>query len=372
MPSNQRSGSSTKVEESSLGDENGQKNDTSLDELHYLAGGTDIKGLEAYATGIFAVLLLRFRESLKVTTLSRIAQGTVDPNSVNATQIGSLKGSSLQFNRHPVKGIEFLKSYSLVENTPVSVAQFLRNTPSLDKAMIGDYLGQHEEFPLVVKHAYADSMNFSEMKFHTAIREFLRGFRLPGEAQKIDRIMENFVGCCFYGFLFFVVTVQIIQDDTAGMGKRSKNSEAEERGMGIIVILNLALLRSQTERDILQSLDHLFLPTLYAYFDLKIVFIGGVLRGWVTTLSRIAQGTVDPNSINATQIESLKGSSLRFVYCCRESQIRMKSKYQLRKIIQLQNLKETLRKSKLISVEAAIYEAIIGDYLGQHEEFKFY
>nr|GFB27739.1 HOPM interactor 7 [Tanacetum cinerariifolium] len=43
MPSNQRSGSSTKVEESSLGDENGQKNDTSLDELHYLTGGTDIK-----------------------------------------------------------------------------------------------------------------------------------------------------------------------------------------------------------------------------------------------------------------------------------------------------------------------------------------
>lgn len=124
----------------------------------------------------------------------------------------------MQFNRHPVKGIEFLKSNSLVENTPVSIAQFLRNTPSLDKvqyliynslmpfqnypfftilcldfqAMIGDYLGQHEEFPLAVMHAYVDSMSFSEMKFHTAIREFLRGFRLPGEAQKIDRIMEKF------------------------------------------------------------------------------------------------------------------------------------------------------------------------------------
>ncbi|GJZ19419.1 brefeldin A-inhibited guanine nucleotide-exchange protein 5 [Tanacetum coccineum] len=36
-----------------------------------------------------------------------------------------------------------------------AVAQFLRNTPSLDKAMIGDYLGQHEEFPLAVKNAYA-------------------------------------------------------------------------------------------------------------------------------------------------------------------------------------------------------------------------
>lgn len=58
--------------------------------------------------------------------------------------------------------------------------------------MIGDYLGHHEEFPLAVMHAYVDSMKFSGMKFGTAIREFLRGFRLPGEAQKIDRIMEKF------------------------------------------------------------------------------------------------------------------------------------------------------------------------------------
>nr|GEU37727.1 HOPM interactor 7 [Tanacetum cinerariifolium] len=47
------------------------------------------------------------------------------------------------------------------------------------KAMIGNYLGQHEEFPLAVMHAHVDSMNFNEMKFHTAICEFLRGFWLP-------------------------------------------------------------------------------------------------------------------------------------------------------------------------------------------------
>lgn len=58
--------------------------------------------------------------------------------------------------------------------------------------MLGDYLGQHEEFPLAVMHAYVDYMNFSSMKFDVAIREFLKGFRLPGEAQKIDRIMEKF------------------------------------------------------------------------------------------------------------------------------------------------------------------------------------
>lgn len=58
--------------------------------------------------------------------------------------------------------------------------------------MIGDYLGQHEDFPVSVMHAYVDSMKFSGMKFSTAIRELLSGFRLPGEAQKIDRIMEKF------------------------------------------------------------------------------------------------------------------------------------------------------------------------------------
>ncbi|OWM73823.1 hypothetical protein CDL15_Pgr015123 [Punica granatum] len=104
----------------------------------------------------------------------------------------TLEAAISEFNRKSVKGIEFLISNKLVENYPVSVAQFLRNTASLDKAMIGDYLGQHEEFPLAVMHAYVDSMKFSGMKFDIAIREFLKGFRLPGEAQKIDRIMEKF------------------------------------------------------------------------------------------------------------------------------------------------------------------------------------
>ena len=57
---------------------------------------------------------------------------------------------------------------------------------------MGEYLGQHEEFPLSVMHAYVDAMNFKRMKFDAAIRDFLKGFRLPGEAQKIDRIMEKF------------------------------------------------------------------------------------------------------------------------------------------------------------------------------------
>jgi len=72
------------------------------------------------------------------------------------------------------------------------VARFLRNGTGLDKTMIGDYLGEKEDFALKVMHAYVDSFNFQGMDFDEAIREFLLGFRLPGEAQKIDRIMEKF------------------------------------------------------------------------------------------------------------------------------------------------------------------------------------
>ena len=63
---------------------------------------------------------------------------------------------------------------------------------SLLQNMIGDYLGEHEDFALSVMHAYVDALNFSGMKFDKAIRMFLNGFRLPGEGQKIDRIMEKF------------------------------------------------------------------------------------------------------------------------------------------------------------------------------------
>ncbi|KAL9332873.1 hypothetical protein Peur_073012 [Populus x canadensis] len=101
------------------------------------------------------------------------------------------KGISI-FNRKPSKGIEFLINAKKVGGSPEEVATFLKNTTGLNETVIGDYLGERDEFCLRVMHAYVDSFNFKEMDFGEAIRFFLRGFRLPGEAQKIDRIMEKF------------------------------------------------------------------------------------------------------------------------------------------------------------------------------------
>ncbi|GAV81823.1 Sec7 domain-containing protein/DUF1981 domain-containing protein/Sec7_N domain-containing protein [Cephalotus follicularis] len=108
-----------------------------------------------------------------------------------AYKIELQKGISL-FNRKPSKGIEFLISTKKIGGSPEEVASFLKNTSGLNETMIGDYLGEREEFSLKVMHAYVDSFDFKVMGFGDAIRFFLRGFRLPGEAQKIDRIMEKF------------------------------------------------------------------------------------------------------------------------------------------------------------------------------------
>eukprot|EP00983_Pelagomonas_calceolata_P107311 1159330-Pelagomonas_calceolata.AAC.12 len=50
---------------------------------------------------------------------------------------------------------------------------------------------------LQVLDAYTASFNFHDLRFDAAIRLFLESFRLPGEAQKIDRIINSF-GNHFY------------------------------------------------------------------------------------------------------------------------------------------------------------------------------
>ncbi|KAK8796855.1 hypothetical protein WA588_000981 [Blastocystis sp. NMH] len=97
------------------------------------------------------------------------------------------------FNKKPRRGIEFLVKAGRLENTPEAVAQFLyKNSDFLDKREIGDYMGEPKEFNLAVLKAYAEGINFRGMDFDNGIRTFLERFRLPGEAQKIDRMIERF------------------------------------------------------------------------------------------------------------------------------------------------------------------------------------
>uniref|UniRef100_A0A8C6IQ11 Uncharacterized protein n=1 Tax=Melopsittacus undulatus TaxID=13146 RepID=A0A8C6IQ11_MELUD len=70
-----------------------------------------------------------------------------------------------KFNMDPAKGIQYLIEHQLLSSDLQEIAKFLHKGEGLNKAAIGDYLGG---------------------------RQFLWSFRLPGEAQKIDRMMEAF------------------------------------------------------------------------------------------------------------------------------------------------------------------------------------
>jgi Sec7-like guanine-nucleotide exchange factor len=83
----------------------------------------------------------------------------------------------------------------------LQVAAFLRTqSDHLDKAQLGELLGHHEDFAIAVMHAWVDSEpSMAGQAIDQSLRRLLGGFRLPGEAQKIDRIMEKFAEVRFCG-----------------------------------------------------------------------------------------------------------------------------------------------------------------------------
>ena len=107
-------------------------------------------------------------------------------------------GIIARFNQKPSTGISYAGKCGHVDATdPRDVAQYLlKNRDILSKTQIGEYLGREPEyqggFSLKVLHEYVNQMQFAGLVFDDAIRYYLSGFRLPGEAQKIDRIMEKF------------------------------------------------------------------------------------------------------------------------------------------------------------------------------------
>ncbi|KAL8163409.1 UNVERIFIED_CONTAM: Cytohesin-1 [Gekko kuhli] len=97
-----------------------------------------------------------------------------------------------KFNMDPKKGIQFLIENDLLKNTCDDIAQFLYKGEGLNKTAIGDYLGERDDFNIQVLHAFVELHEFTDLNLVQALRQFLWSFRLPGEAQKIDRMMEAF------------------------------------------------------------------------------------------------------------------------------------------------------------------------------------
>ncbi|KAK7489018.1 hypothetical protein BaRGS_00019679, partial [Batillaria attramentaria] len=96
------------------------------------------------------------------------------------------------FQKKPMKGIAYLQEQGMLGRSADDIAEFFHAEDRLDKTAIGDFLGENEKLNKEVMYAYVDQMDFVEMPIVSALRKFLDGFRLPGESQKIDRLMEKF------------------------------------------------------------------------------------------------------------------------------------------------------------------------------------
>ncbi|XP_031832105.1 brefeldin-resistant Arf-GEF family protein schizo isoform X4 [Nomia melanderi] len=97
------------------------------------------------------------------------------------------------FNKKPERGISYLIRRGFLENSPQGVARFLISRKGLSKQMIGEYLGNLQNtFNMAVLECFSQELDLSGMQVDVALRKFQAYFRMPGEAQKIERLMEVF------------------------------------------------------------------------------------------------------------------------------------------------------------------------------------
>ena len=107
--------------------------------------------------------------------------------------IGILKDATIKFNTKPKLAKEFLILKGVIHGTPEEMACFIfQNNNKLSKRRVGEYIGNVEEYNQRVCSALFQKYDFSNQTLDNALRYLLLQFRLPGESQQIDRILEKF------------------------------------------------------------------------------------------------------------------------------------------------------------------------------------
>ena len=97
------------------------------------------------------------------------------------------------FNSRPELGIEYLASKGFIDLSSECVGKFLHTTNGLSMEKVGDYLGSLQSpFAMKVLSCFMQEFNFSGQRIDKSLRLLLQHVRVPGEAQKIEKIMEVF------------------------------------------------------------------------------------------------------------------------------------------------------------------------------------
>jgi hypothetical protein len=86
--------------------------------------------------------------------------------------------------------IEYLVEKQFVSATAQSVAYFLYHTPGLNPRQLGRFLGVEDNREILL--AYLNYYEFSGLRLDWALRLFFQLFRLPGDPDAIDGILQAF------------------------------------------------------------------------------------------------------------------------------------------------------------------------------------
>ena len=98
------------------------------------------------------------------------------------------------FNRDFKKGFQYLRSIRLFpeENNADVIAKFLRVCPNLNGHIMGDMLGDCDPFYQEILECFTETFDFSGKTIDAALRMYFDVFKVPGEAQKVDRVLSKF------------------------------------------------------------------------------------------------------------------------------------------------------------------------------------
>ena len=115
-------------------------------------------------------------------------------NSVSSSdQTSTMKAAATKFNIKPKDGINYLIEKGVItKSAPVVAAYLLEQSGNLSKKRIGEYLGNIDDFNQEVLSEFLKEYSFEGRTLVQSLRMILTQFRLPGEAQQIDRILEKF------------------------------------------------------------------------------------------------------------------------------------------------------------------------------------
>lgn len=123
-----------------------------------------------------------------------VSDGFPDPNVLREQRRRKrliIKGMT-KFNEKPKTGLGYLEAQGIIKDArnPQEVAEFLKGTSRVSKAVLGDFLSKKGNEAIL--KAFMALFDFSGKRVDEALRVLLETFRLPGEAPLIATIVEEF------------------------------------------------------------------------------------------------------------------------------------------------------------------------------------